>query len=262
MNRRLKFYSDTFSRWIPDRQSSILVVAGGVNDRDVLNQLGYVNVVVSNLASEMNSSDMLPFQWSQQDVEALGYGEGTFDFVVVHAGLHHCRSPHRGLLEMYRVARKALVAFEPPDNLVVRTMMHLGLAQTYENAVVCNNEGKGGGVNNTLIPNFVYRFTEREIEKTIQSFAPIAKHRLSYAYGYDEPAPEFIGKSRIKLGVVRLLMPLYKLFGLFFPKQGNLFACRIEKPELPEDLLPWLEKKDGILQVKKVELKALSREES
>ena len=247
MNRRLKFYSDTLIRWIPDRRASILVVAGGANDRDVLHRLGFVNVVLSNLALNMNPADVSPFRWSRQDVEALNYVEGEFDFVVVHAGLHHCRSPHRGLLEMYRVARKAVVAFEPPDNLAVRAMMRIGLAQTYENAAVRSNDGKGGGVNNTATPNFVYRFTEREIEKAVQSFAPIAHHRFNYAYGYDEPTPEFIGKRGIKHGAVRLLMPLYRLLGLCFPKQGNLFAFRIGKPKLPEDLLPWLVVKDGIM---------------
>ena len=37
---------------------------------------------------------------------SFGFEDGAFDFVVVHQGLHHCHSPHRGLLEMYRVARR------------------------------------------------------------------------------------------------------------------------------------------------------------
>jgi len=195
MNTRLRFYSKTVSEWIPDRESSILVVAGGQNDVDVLRALGFSRVVVSNLASPAQADEWLPYRWSRQNVEALGYGEGEFDYVVVHAGLHHCHSPHRGLLEMYRVARKAVIAIEPLDNLTVRMMTRMGLAQLYENTVVCGNGSAGGGVHNTTIPNYVYRFTERDIEKTIQSYAPIAKHRLGFAYGCDEPGSEFIGRK-------------------------------------------------------------------
>jgi SAM-dependent methyltransferase len=250
MNKRLQFYKHTLSHWVPDRQASILVVAGGSNDQDILNQLGFINVVMSNLSSEMNSSDLFPFKWSRQDVEGLTYGDGAFDYVVVHAGLHHCRSPHRGLLEMYRVASKAVIAFEPADNILVRFMMRMGMAQTYENAVVCSNNGKGGGVNSTTIPNFVFRFTAREVEKTIHSFAPVAHHRINYAYGYDEPAMDVIGKRGGKRVLVGMLMPLYRLFLICFPKQGNLFAFRIEKPDLSKGLLPWLILKDGVPQAK------------
>lgn len=244
------FYRKTLSKWIPDRQSSVLVVAGGPNDRDVFHALGFSRVTLSNLEPPSDQGAFHPYPWSRQNVEALGFGADEYDYVVVHAGLHHCHSPHRGLLEMYRVARKALIMVEPPDNLTVRIMMRLGLAQTYENTVVCDNKGAGGGVNNSTIPNYVYRFTEREIEKTIQSFAPIARHRLTFAYGYDQPGSEFIGGKDIKYAVVRTLMPFYTFFVRCFPKQGNLFAARIEKPQVPSDLLPWLQLKAGIVQAK------------
>jgi ubiquinone/menaquinone biosynthesis C-methylase UbiE len=45
-----------------------------------------------------------------QDAENLSYDDRAFDLVVVHAGLHPCYSPHRALLEMYRVARRCVVA--------------------------------------------------------------------------------------------------------------------------------------------------------
>ncbi len=244
------FYSKTLSEWIPDRQSSVLVVAGGPNDRDVFHALGFSRVALSNLDPPSDHRDFHPYTWSRQNVESLGFGDGEYDYVVVHAGLHHCHSPHRGLLEMYRVARKAVIMVEPFDNQVTRIMMRLGLAQTYENTVVCGNKGAGGGVNNSTIPNYVYRFTEREIEKTIQSFSPIARHRLTFAYGYDQPGSEFIGGKGIKHALVRILMPGYKLFVRLFPKQGNLFAARIEKPQLPSDLLPWLELQGGVVQAK------------
>jgi ubiquinone/menaquinone biosynthesis C-methylase UbiE len=63
------------------------------------------------------------------DAERLTYGDGSFDVVIAHAGLHHCHSPHRALLEMYRVARKAAIAFESRDSRLIRTAVRLGLVQ-------------------------------------------------------------------------------------------------------------------------------------
>ncbi len=74
-----------------------------------------------------------------QDVERLGFTDRAFDFVVVHQGLHHCHSPHRGLLEMYRVARRGVLAFEPRDTRLVRLGVRLGFGQEYEIAAVAEN---------------------------------------------------------------------------------------------------------------------------
>src|SRR5947207_6007384 len=98
MNARSLFYYNTLSQWIPDRSASILVVAAGRTDRDVLSDLGFTNVVLSNVQEPLNG-EVAPHTWSRQNAEALSYRDGEFDYTVVHAGLHHCHSPHRGLLD-------------------------------------------------------------------------------------------------------------------------------------------------------------------
>ena len=118
------------------------------------------NVLVTNL----DGSE------AQQDAERLTFADKSFDVVIVHAGLHHCYSPHRALLEMYRVARKVVVAFESRDSLTMRTAVRLGLTLDYETDSL-TADGKGG-VAETGIPNFVYRWTERDVIKTIASFDP------------------------------------------------------------------------------------------
>ena len=236
MEQRLAFYRRTISKWIPDRQASILIVAGGKNDQDVFSQLGFTNVVISNIDQERSGNSFAPYAWSWQNVEALTCEDQTFDYVVAHAGLHHCQSPHRGLLEMYRVAKKAIIAFDPPDNLLVRLMQRAGLALVYEKPC-CG--GRGGGVNNSEIPNYVYRWTEREIEKVINSYAAFARHRFHYAYASDEPS-SLIARSIAKRVMIQLAKPAYQLWGVCFPKQQNLFAFMVEKPVLSRDLHPWL----------------------
>jgi len=61
-------------------------------------------------------------------------------------------------------------------------MIKLNLTQVYEYFGIYLN-GYTGGVNNTKTPNFIYRQTEREIEKTIKSYATNAKHNFKYSYG-------------------------------------------------------------------------------
>jgi SAM-dependent methyltransferase len=239
VNPRQAFYRDAVSRWVPDRGASVLVVAGGKSDRDVFHELGFTNVVVTNLAPDPGE-EVTPYAWARQDLAALTYGDGAFDYVVVHAGLHHCRSPHRGLCEMYRVARRGVLAIDPPDNLAVRVMQRLRLAQVYECVAVDDHEGRAGGVDGSGVPNHIYRWTEREIEKTIRSYAPAAVHRFRYAYGLDEPAGAFINPSPAKRAAISLLKPAYRLFTLIFPRQQNLFAFMVDKPVLPRDLHPWL----------------------
>lgn len=107
--------------------------------------------------------------------------------MVCHAGLRRCHSPRRGLLETCRVARRALAAFEPRDALLIRALERLGFAQVYEALAPFRNDGHFGGVRDGEIPNFVHRWSEREVWKAVVSFAPHARPRIRFADGTDEP---------------------------------------------------------------------------
>jgi SAM-dependent methyltransferase len=239
--QRLSFYESVVSDWINDRSASILVVGGGQNDRDVLAALNFTNVVISNLDSRMVGNEFAPFEWNFQNAESLTYPDGAFDYVVVHAALHHCPSPHRALLEMYRVARRAAIMFESRDSQLMKLLVRLKFTDVYEPTAVYYNDCTFGGVNNTEIPNYVYRWTEHEIEKTIASYAPYADHRIHYRYASDIPHLTSVQKRRgIRGAVLAVAAPLYRVFAWLFPKQQNLFACMIEKPKLPADLKDWI----------------------
>ncbi len=239
---RHDFYRDTISEWIPDRNASILVVAGGTADHGVLLSLGFSNVTISNMDSRMNGAEFAPFAWRKEDGESLKLESESFDYTVVHAGLHHMPSPHRGLTEMYRVARKGVAIFEARDSFTMRLLERLGLTQSYEHSAVYD-EGNSGGVNNTDIPNYVYRWTEREVEKTIASYAPGYKHRFRYRHGSTSPSTPELGFFR-RLAVT-LATPGFLLFSALFPGQRNLFAAFIEKPKAGQSLHPWLKVSAG-----------------
>lgn len=246
---RYIFAREVISNWIKEIDSKILIVGGGKEDSEIFLQLGFSNVTVSNLDSRMKGDEFKPFQWSYQDAENLDYSDSEFDFVIVHAALHHCQSPHRALLEMYRVAKKGIIAFESRDSFLMRILEKYHFTQTYEHAAVYFNDGKYGGVNNTEIPNYIYRWTEREIEKTISSYSPYTNHIFQYKYSHDLPSTTGLERNNmIKFLVILIGQPLYKFFSLVFPEQQNLFAFYIQKDSVEQNLHPWLIAKEGKIQ--------------
>jgi ubiquinone/menaquinone biosynthesis C-methylase UbiE len=90
------------------KNKSVLVVCGGELDRNIVVDEGFTAVTISNLDERIRGNEFAPYAWSFQDAEALSFPDDAFDYCMVHAGLHHCASPHRALLEMYRVARRGV----------------------------------------------------------------------------------------------------------------------------------------------------------
>ncbi len=155
-----------------NREDSILVVCGTKFEKGLFSTLGFSDVTITNLDAGLSAKTFLPYKWSVQDAQNLEFDNGQFDFTFVSNGLHHCRSPHRALLEMYWVSRKGVMAFESRDNLLIRLATLLNLAERYERSSVAGRRGSAGGADCLGIPNFVYRWTERGFEKTIKAFDP------------------------------------------------------------------------------------------
>ena len=246
---RSSFYAQSLGRLLDggilQRTMSVLVVCGATADRDVFRELGFKQVTVSNLAED--GADYAPYSFSVQDAEDLSYDDGVFDLVAVSGGLHHCRSPHRALLEMYRVARKAVFVLESRDSALMRAGARLGIVDDYEVTAVAAHGFRAGGVRHTSAPNFVYRWTEREVEKTVASNAPHARHRIHYFHELELPFSVLEARhGRLGGAVARIAEPALRLLTRALPSQANLFAFLIEKPTLPEDLQPWMRLDDDL----------------
>jgi ubiquinone/menaquinone biosynthesis C-methylase UbiE len=241
MNDREAFYQTVVRDLIPDTNASILVCGGGATDKTIFESLGFRDVTISNLDERIGGNEYAPFTWKYENAESLSFQAGSFDYVVIHAAIHHASSPHKVLTEMYRVARKATLAFESRDSVIMRVLEKYALTQTYEHTAVYYNDCKYGGVNNTEIPNYIYRWTEREIEKTIHSYAPHSKHRIIYRYGTGFPSTsEHEIQGQWKARLLKVMRPFYGVFVRLFPRQQNLFAFYVEKPTLGKLLYPWL----------------------
>ncbi|MGI8770828.1 MAG: methyltransferase domain-containing protein [Acidobacteriaceae bacterium] len=163
------FYSQILQKAHIPKDTSILVVCGGELDREVLLSNGFTSVTISNLDERVRGDEFAPFSWSFQDAEQLSFGDATFDYVLVHAGLHHCASPHRALLEMYRVARRGILAFEARDSLLMKVAKAMNTVPSYEAAAVRSNEYRWGGVRNSCVPNYIYAGPKRKCGRRLQA---------------------------------------------------------------------------------------------
>jgi SAM-dependent methyltransferase len=232
---------DLFQKGVLTQEMRIAVFCGGLRDRETLLRSGLRTVTISNVDSRMTGQEYAPFAWAFQDVERIDFKDESFDFCIAADGLHHCQSPHRALLEMYRVARLGVIVLEPRDSFLTRLGVRLGFGQDYETAAVHANAAQFGGIRNTEIPNFVYRWTEREIEKTINCHAPWGRHKFWYWYKLQIPWGQLrLRRSKAKLLLVSVAHPFLRLFTWLLPGQSNNFAFAVFKPRIPEDLQPWI----------------------
>lgn len=234
-----------------DLGASILILGGSDDDVASLRQIGFADITLSNLEGGIRDSDATPgVKVIAADAEDLDLPDGSYDLIFVHAVLHHCRSPHRALCEMLRVARRHVVMLEPNDSASMRLLVRLGLSFPYEIAAIVSNEYRVGGVRDTNVPNFIYRWDEDEVVKTVSAF--LAEYEVSvhaepyWSFEVDEHELAVRTETRIPrlmqaVGPKRLLSILAGTQAVLnvppVRSQGNKFFCWISKTKR---LKPWL----------------------
>lgn len=244
------FYTATLVRLLASNDIStddrVLVICGGPTDADVLSGLGFGRVLITNIDPSYDE-EIDAYPCVRADAENLAFRDGEFDLVVVHAGLHHCASPNRALLEMYRVAKKAAIVFEARDSLLMRLATWLRFNNDFELEAVTSQGLESGGLRNGPIPNFVYRWTEREVTKVVRAVDPGHVESIRFFYGLRLPTQRFDNvDAPFRRRVLKAVAPAVKALVRLFPKQGNEFGFAIFKTGQLRD---WLELRDGRLRV-------------
>lgn len=217
---------------------SVLVLAGGTFDRQTMLDAKLTNVTISNLAYHDGQGDYAPYEWRRLDAEKIEVDDESYDWVVINAGLHHLAVPAMGVCEMFRVARKGILCIEARDSVLMKFAVSVGLTADYELEPAFLSDGSFGGFRNGPIPNYVYRWTEREFEKVINSFAPTHRHTFFYDYGYHVPVQRFaMARNRFYRFLGVAIPRLTKFAETVLRKQGNQFAFGASKNS---SLQPWL----------------------
>jgi SAM-dependent methyltransferase len=232
--------------------SKVLVIGGMPEDAEVLQQCGFRNVTLSNIEGRLPlGADIGKLPIRAIDAEDIALPDNSYDILVVHEVIHHCRSPHRALCEMLRVARGHVIMMEPSDSAFMRLLIKAGFSFPFEIFAVVDNNYVCGGVRNSSIPNFIYRWSGHDVYKTAASFMPDSMFE-SYPYPYWDFALEerdlaYRKQTRIEsltrlIGAknfIRLLRKAQTVLNRvpILRRQGNKFFCCIKKTE---QLQPWL----------------------
>lgn len=243
-----------------DTSKKLLVIGGTWQDVELLRVAGFQDITLSNFKSgseeDANPDPRNNVKVLGIDAEQIGLLDGSFDFIFAHEVLHHCRSPHRALCEMLRVARKHVVLLEPNDSFAMRALTRMGLSFPYEIFSVVGHGYEAGGVRDSCIPNFIYRWTASEVRKTVSSYLAeylFEVHPYPY-WDFNVDAEELSKRKETKIRAItavikpETLLPVLR--GLqtvlnripILRRQGNKFFCCIEKTK---ELRPWLASEDG-----------------
>ncbi|MEC5289362.1 MULTISPECIES: class I SAM-dependent methyltransferase [unclassified Aurantimonas] len=235
------FFLETVQKAGVQPEDTVLVVCGGSYDQQTLEVAGVKDVVISNVSDRGSPPETYGnYRWEIQDAEDISHPDQSFDWVIVHAGLHHCRSPHRGFCEMLRVSTRGIIIVEARDSLVVGAAKRLGLVPEFEMEPIILSGGKYGGVRDTPIPNFIYRWTEKEARKTVASFDPAFQHQVLFNYGWRLPLQRIsMSRNRAVRAAVRLADAGKFLLTALLPHQGNLFGIVVKKSG---EVRPWIKR--------------------
>lgn len=148
------------------RDASVLVVGSGNIDIVLLETVGLTNYTVSNVTNSALARTDRKETGALLNAEDLGLPDDSFDVVFAHDVLHHCYSPQKAVREMMRVSKRCVIFFDPNDSAFMRALVRFQFSFPYEIGIVANFDYAGGGVMGSAIPNYVFRWTPRELEKT------------------------------------------------------------------------------------------------
>ncbi|MGH9343594.1 MAG: class I SAM-dependent methyltransferase, partial [Terriglobia bacterium] len=231
---------------------TVLVVGGMQEDAEVLRRCGFHRITLSNISGIADDPEVpsdLPIV--AVDAEDIRLPDQSYDVVFVHEVIHHCRSPHRAACEMLRVARRQVLIMEPNDSAFMRLLLRANFSFPFELTAVIDNGYVRGGVRNSQIPNFIFRWNGHEMEKLASSF--LAEYFLRV---YADPYWDFnLGeeglaeRKQTRLGLItgligaknflRILHAAQAVLNIvpIFRRQGNKFFCCVNRTS---QLQPWL----------------------
>ena len=238
MNNRFKFYQYNILKFL-NKSSKILIVGAGIDDFKLFEENKFTNFTCSNFGGKKIDGK----NFKKIDINKIEELDESYDYVVAHACIHHCSKPHNGILEMYRVSKKGILVIESKDSLMMKVMTKLKLAEEYEISAINNPDSFGdqGGVDNSHIPNFVYRWTEIEVKKLINSYDPRYKYKINYEYEFEYSNLFKKIENKIFKKLLKICFPLIvSILKLLIKKQANLFAFFIDKEKSKQSKHSWI----------------------
>jgi SAM-dependent methyltransferase len=233
----------------------VLIVGGSAADERLLRQVGFRSIINSNLPTDMDrlkGEEVDPgTEHIALDVEQMDLPNDSYDLVFASEVLHHCTSPHRGLCEMLRVSRRYVAFMEPNDSAAMNALVKMNFSFPFELPAVIHHNYQSGGLRDSHIPNFIYRWNRHEVVKTVSSCIPerLFTVRAHPYWDFSVTEEELDRRKATRIGSVTSLVGAKNFIALLkvaqlllnslppLRNQGNKFFCCIDKGM---ELQPWM----------------------
>jgi len=233
----------------------VLIVGGSAADEQLLRQVGFKDILNSNLPTDMdrlNGEEAVPdTKHVALDAEQMDLPSDSYDLVFASEVLHHCSSPHHALCEMLRVSRRYVVFMEPNDSAAMNALVRMNFSFPYELPAVIAHDYQSGGLRDSNIPNFIYRWNKHEVVKTVSSCIPerVFSVRAHPYWDFSVTKVELDRRKATRIGSVTSLIGASNFIALLrvaqltlnlippLRGQGNKFFCCIDKGA---ELKPWM----------------------
>lgn len=225
---RFEFYQNQILKFL-NKNKSILVLGASSDEANLFHKLHFKKITLSNIdLAQLKGAEKYNFRKIKIDFRNLYRIKNSFyDFVVVHASIHHASKPHNILLEMYRIAKLGILIVESNDSFIMRLAVKLKFSEDFEKSAL-NYKTYVGGVDGSHIPNYVYRWTEREIKKLFYSYQPDKKINIIFNY-QNNIYNENLSDNFLKKIIIVISYVFLKTIFILFPKQQNLMSIYIDK---------------------------------
>ena len=226
---RFEFYQNQILKFL-HKSKSILVLGASSDEASLFHKLQFRRITLSNIdLAQLKGAEKYKFKKIKIDFRNLfKIKNNSYDYVVVHASIHHTSRPHNVLLEIYRIAKYGILIIESNDSFVMRLSVKLNFSEDFEKSALNENTYTGGGVDGLNIPNYVYRWTEREIKKLFYSYQPDKKINIIFNY-QNNIFNEGLSNNSIKKIIITFSYLFLKMIFFLFPKQQNLMSIYIDK---------------------------------
>ena len=225
---RFEFYQNQILKFL-NKNKSILVLGASSDEANLFHKLHFKKITLSNIdLAQLKGAEKYNFRKIKIDFRNLyKIKNNSYDFVVVHASIHHTSKPHNILLFMYRIAKLGVLIVESNDSFIMRLAVKLKFSEDFEKSAL-NYKTYVGGVDGSHIPNYVYRWTEREIKKLFYSYQPDKKINIIFNY-QNNIYNENLSDNFLKKIIIVISYVFLKTIFILFPKQQNLMSIYIDK---------------------------------
>ena len=211
---------------------TVLVVAGGPADRNAFRALRFDTSRIRTSDEESQPTSSVPYESSSRTPRPRLSGRELRPDRRL-AGLRGCRSPHGRCSSSTESPRRSARA-QSRDGALIRAAGKPGGRRARARSSYSPRASLGGRRQQST-PNYVYRWSDREVKKTVASFAPHARHRVRFFRGFELPESLLeadSGAARARL--LRLAAPdRRRPSSGSSPDRRTCSRSSLEKPRLP-----------------------------